>query len=183
MRLVRQILAAGLLGLVAAPVSAQTSARSQTLWYDSPATQWVEALPVGNGRLGAMVFGGIARERIQFNESTVWNGGPHDYARAGASRYLPRLRELLYADHSPHIVTLLLDGGPVAEPAARRHSRFAFGHAGALERLGAERDVQPHLVFKVCRHSVATHEKHESPPRVTREWHRSSGPEDADDGR
>ena len=86
-----------MLSLVAAPVTAQTTARSQTLWYDTPATQWVEALPVGNGRLGAMVFGGIARERIQFNESTIWTGGPHDYARAGASRYLPRLRELLYA--------------------------------------------------------------------------------------
>jgi len=97
MRFVRQLLAGSALGLVAAPVPAQTTARSQTLWYDSPATQWVEALPVGNGRLGAMVFGGIARERIQFNESTIWNGGPHDYARPGASRYLPRLRELLYA--------------------------------------------------------------------------------------
>ena len=44
-----------------------------------------------------MVFGGIARERIQFNESTIWTGAPHDYARLGASRYLPRLRALLYA--------------------------------------------------------------------------------------
>jgi len=97
MSVARRLLTCCILSLAAAPVRAQTSARPQTLWYDSPAAQWVEALPVGNGRLGAMVFGGIARERIQFNESTIWTGGPHDYARPRASSYLPRLRELLYA--------------------------------------------------------------------------------------
>src|ERR1043166_6744750 len=66
------------------------------LWYRQPATQWEEALPVGNGRLGAMIFGGIAKERIQFNESTVWTGEPHDYAHAGASKNLAQLRQLLF---------------------------------------------------------------------------------------
>ncbi len=66
------------------------------LWYRQPAAEWVEALPVGNGRLGAMVFGGTARERIQFNEDTVWTGGPHDYARRGAHKHLGTLRRLLY---------------------------------------------------------------------------------------
>ena len=47
------------------------------LWYDTPATDWErEALPIGNGTLGAMVFGGVARERIQFNEKSLWTGGP-----------------------------------------------------------------------------------------------------------
>jgi alpha-L-fucosidase 2 len=50
-----------------------------TLWYRKPATVWTEALPVGNGRLGAMVFGGTASERIQFNESTLRVGEPRDY--------------------------------------------------------------------------------------------------------
>jgi alpha-L-fucosidase 2 len=68
-----------------------------TLWYRQPATQWVEALPVGNGRLGAMVFGTPGRERIQFNESTVWTGEPHDYAHHGAYQYLGQIRELLWA--------------------------------------------------------------------------------------
>ena len=67
-----------------------------TLWYRQPAKLWVEALPVGNGRLGAMVFGGAARERIQFNEDTVWTGEPHDYAHHGAARYLPQIRQLLW---------------------------------------------------------------------------------------
>ncbi len=68
-----------------------------TLWYRQPANLWVEALPVGNGRLGGMVFGGIAHERIQFNEQTVWTGGPHDYAQPGAYQSLGKIRDLLWA--------------------------------------------------------------------------------------
>ena len=67
-----------------------------TLWYKQPASLWVEALPIGNGHLGAMIFGRAAHERIQFNEQTVWNGEPHDYAHHGASRYLAQIRELLF---------------------------------------------------------------------------------------
>ena len=67
-----------------------------SLWYRKPAAQWVEALPVANGRLGAMVFGGIRRERIQFNEHTVWTGEPHEYQHPGAYRSLQTLRELLF---------------------------------------------------------------------------------------
>lgn len=82
-----------LLILVTAPVLAQDNL---TLWYKQPAKLWVEALPVGNGRMGAMIFGGIAHERIQFNEQTVWTGTPHDYAHHGASQYLPQIRQLLF---------------------------------------------------------------------------------------
>ena len=66
------------------------------LWYRQPANLWVEALPVGNGHLGAMIFGGIAHERIQFNEQTVWSGEPHDYAHPGAWHYLDQIRQLLW---------------------------------------------------------------------------------------
>jgi alpha-L-fucosidase 2 len=72
-------------------------AQPLTLWYKQPAALWTDALPVGNGRLGAMVYGGTAHERIQFNESTVWTGEPHDYAHVGAAKYLPQIRELLFA--------------------------------------------------------------------------------------
>jgi alpha-L-fucosidase 2 len=65
------------------------------LWYNTPAQEWEAALPVGNGRLGAMIFGGVAEERVQFNEHTVWTGQPHDYARAGAYRHLAEIRALL----------------------------------------------------------------------------------------
>lgn len=69
---------------------------SLMLWYDEPATEWTEALPVGNGRLGAMVYGGIEKEVIQFNEETLWTGQPHDYAHSGAHEVLNELRELLW---------------------------------------------------------------------------------------
>jgi alpha-L-fucosidase 2 len=71
-------------------------AKPLSLWYRQPAREWVEALPLGNGRLGAMVFGGVARERIQFNEHTVWTGEPHDYAHPGAYKHLATLRTLLF---------------------------------------------------------------------------------------
>ena len=73
------------------------SADRLKLWYDEPATQWVEALPVGNGRLGGMVFGGIGQERIQLNEDTLWGGGPFDPAREGALAALPEIRRLIAA--------------------------------------------------------------------------------------
>ena len=65
------------------------------LWYAQPAVKWSEALPVGNGRMGAMVFGGVSDERIQFNEATLWTGHPHDYVRAEAAAQLPELRRLV----------------------------------------------------------------------------------------
>ncbi len=67
-----------------------------TLWYDHPADKWEEALPVGSGRLGAMVFGGTASERIQFNEDTLWTGKPQDYARDGAFDHLAEIRKLIF---------------------------------------------------------------------------------------
>jgi len=82
--------------LTAAPAAvAQQS--PLTLWYDKPAVLWTDALPVGNGHMGAMIFGGASRERIQFNEHTVWTGEPHDYAHKGASKSLAQIRELLWA--------------------------------------------------------------------------------------
>jgi alpha-L-fucosidase 2 len=71
------------------------SAEPLLLWYDKPAGKWVEALPVGNGRLGAMVFGGAEEEHLQFNENTLWTGRPHEYHHAGAAVFLPAIRQLL----------------------------------------------------------------------------------------
>jgi len=68
------------------------------LWYNKPAEQWVEALPVGCGRLGAMVFGKVQNERIQFNEDTLWTGGPHEYHRKSAVKQLDKIRQLLFDD-------------------------------------------------------------------------------------
>jgi alpha-L-fucosidase 2 len=67
------------------------------LWYSRPAARWTDALPVGNGRLGAMVFGGLPRERLQLNEATLWSGGPRDWNNPGAREVLPQVREALFA--------------------------------------------------------------------------------------
>ncbi|PYE30774.1 alpha-L-fucosidase 2 [Rhizobium sp. PP-F2F-G38] len=65
------------------------------LWYDRPASAWTEALPVGNGRLGAMVFGGAWSERLQINESTFWNGGPYQPINAQAGANIGEVRKLI----------------------------------------------------------------------------------------
>jgi alpha-L-fucosidase 2 len=67
------------------------------LWYRQPAKEWVEALPVGSGRMGAMVFGGVAAERLQLNEDTLWAGGPYDPANPEALKALPEIRALIDA--------------------------------------------------------------------------------------
>lgn len=69
----------------------------QTLWYTSPAAEWNHALPVGNGRMGAMVFGGTSRERIQLNEDSLWPGGPDLGNSKGTPEDLKVLRELVLA--------------------------------------------------------------------------------------
>jgi alpha-L-fucosidase 2 len=90
-----------LLGIATTVVSTETMAAPNTgnpnlLWYDKPATKWVQALPVGNGRLGAMVFGQPASDRLQLNEVTIWSGHPQpDADRKDAWKNLPELRQLI----------------------------------------------------------------------------------------
>ncbi len=69
---------------------------NQRLWYDRPAEHWLEALPLGNSRMGAMVYGGILEEEIQLNEETFWSGGPHDNNSKTALQYLPKVRQLIF---------------------------------------------------------------------------------------
>ena len=92
----------GLCGAVGSQCLAAGGARasdeaSTKLWYDRPAGVWHEAAPVGNGRLGAMVFGGPTEERLQLNEDTLWSGGPHDYTNGEALKALPEARRLVFA--------------------------------------------------------------------------------------
>lgn len=71
------------------------AAEDTMLWYRQPASKWTRALPVGNGRLGAMVFGGVARERIQFNEISLWSGSQEEPNNPEALKALPEIRRLL----------------------------------------------------------------------------------------
>jgi alpha-L-fucosidase 2 len=72
------------------------SQKDLVLWYRQPAKEWNEALPVGNGPLGAMVFGGVDEERIQLNEETLWDGGPRDTNNPEALEALPVVQRLLF---------------------------------------------------------------------------------------
>ena len=69
---------------------------STLMWYTKPAEKWEEALPVGNGRLGAMVFGGLEEERIQLNEDTYWSGGPYSTVVEGGYKKLPEIQQLIF---------------------------------------------------------------------------------------
>ena len=77
-------------------MSATGKAQQHKLWYDQPATTWTEALPIGNGRLGAMIYGTPATERLQLNEETIWAGRPNNNANPEALEYLPKVRELVW---------------------------------------------------------------------------------------
>ena len=80
--------------LVAGFVKAQQNLK---LWYNKPATVWTEALPVGNGRLGAMIFGGVNEELVQLNEATLWSGGPvRQNVNPQSPQYLPKVRDALF---------------------------------------------------------------------------------------
>ena len=92
--------AAGLLVLMAAMILHAEDSPSDSgfkLTFDKPATKWTEAVPLGNGRIGAMEFGGTEDERIQINESTLWGGSPHNYTNPGAHVHLEEIRQLVFA--------------------------------------------------------------------------------------
>jgi len=87
------------LALSGAPPASQTAAGPESgllIWYSHPAAKWEEAFPVGNGRLGAMVFGRPDEERIQLNEETYWSGGPYTTTVKGGAAALPEIRSLIF---------------------------------------------------------------------------------------
>ena len=79
---------------------------SYVLWYNNPAKEWTDALPVGNGRLGAMVFGGVEQERIQLNEESLWEGSFQDTNNPKALEALPIVQKLLFEDKNDEATTL-----------------------------------------------------------------------------
>jgi alpha-L-fucosidase 2 len=114
------------------------AAAEHQLWYRQPAATWVEALPVGNGRLGAMVFGGTAKERIALNEATIWSGNPIATDRVGAHRHLPEIRRLLFEGRYAEAETLvpkeLLGERPLGSYQPLGDLRLEFpGHEGATD--------------------------------------------------
>ncbi|MGF7140641.1 glycoside hydrolase family 95 protein [Roseimarinus sediminis] len=92
----KTFISTALLMLLMLGVGCSTSEQNKAeLWYDEPALEWEEALPIGNGRLGAMIFGDPANEHLQLNEETLWDSYPRAYQREGAAEYLPVIRQLV----------------------------------------------------------------------------------------
>lgn len=85
------------LGIAALSASPAAFDPSSYIWFAKPAAKWDEALPVGNGRLGGMVFGGVQEERIQLNEDTYWSGGPYSTVVKGGYKVLPEIQRLVFA--------------------------------------------------------------------------------------
>ncbi len=98
------------------------------LWYENPASKWEEALPIGNGRMGAMVTGGTTRELIYLNEDSIWSGGPINRINKDAAKYLPEIRKLIHSGNiseAEQLSLMALGGTP--------NSERSFEPAGELE--------------------------------------------------
>lgn len=102
------------------------------LWYKEPAKVWEEALPVGNGRLGAMVFGKTGEERIQLNEETYWSGGPYSTVVKGGYKVLPDIQQLIF------------DGKPIE--AHKLFGRHLMGYP--VEQMKYQSIANMHLFFE-----------------------------------
>ncbi|MFB6320731.1 glycoside hydrolase N-terminal domain-containing protein [Saccharicrinis sp. FJH54] len=96
-RFILLMLSLALLGCSHKTQDATSTTNPMKLWYKSPAQIWEEALPLGNGRLGAMVFGSAETEQIQLNEETVWGGEPGNNLPRGFKEILPEVRKLIFA--------------------------------------------------------------------------------------
>src|SRR5689334_15253959 len=143
MRIVAALIAAAVVAVTQTPGAprlageAPPPASPLSLWYRAPASdhpllaldapsqsrqagtaEWVRALPVGNGRLGAMVFGGIVNERLQINEDTLWAGRPYDPVNPHAKDALPAVRRLL-AERKYREAATLVDAKVMSKPLAQ----------------------------------------------------------------
>lgn len=122
------------------------------LWYQQQAANWNEALPIGNGRLGGMVFGRVRHEKIQLNEDSVWYGGPRDRNNPDARSNLPRIRELLMAGRlaeAQELTAMALQG----LPETQRHylplgdlDLYFNGGDSAVQQYERELDLQRGVV-------------------------------------
>jgi alpha-L-fucosidase 2 len=105
------------------------------LWYETPAKAWIEALPLGNGRIGAMVFGGTERDRIALNEDSLWSGGPQDADNPDALAALPEIRKLLF-EGKVEEADRLANARLVCQGAGSGNGNGAYDPFGSYQMLG-----------------------------------------------
>ncbi|MCR5159624.1 MAG: glycoside hydrolase N-terminal domain-containing protein [Prevotella sp.] len=113
------------------------AAQDHKLWYSHPANHWLEALPIGNSQLGAMVYGGTDTEEIQLNEETFWSGSPHDNNSKESLQYLPEVRRLIFEGKEEEAAKLL-DQHFVKGPHGMRYLplgslKLKFGHTDVTD--------------------------------------------------
>ena len=114
------------------PAGAATEPKPADLWYERPAAKWEEALAIGNGRLGAMIFGGVEKERLQLNEITIWSGQLEDKAdRPEAYKGLPGIRQLIKEGKYPEANKAMLE-----QRTCQTGGRFGQGTYGSYQTLG-----------------------------------------------
>jgi len=106
-----------------------------TIWHQEPAKNWNEATPIGNGRLGAMIFGGLNSERLQLNEDSLWSGSPGDDNNPEALEALPQIRELLFAGKYAE-AQALANRKLICKGAGSGHGRGARISYGSYQSLG-----------------------------------------------
>ncbi|GGL92776.1 large protein [Streptomyces fumigatiscleroticus] len=126
--------------------SAGPAASRLVLWYDKPAAEWLEALPLGNGRLGAMVFGGPDSERLQLNEDTLWAGGPYEPANPQGLANLPEIRRRVFAGEwalAQSLTDSAFMGSPLGELMYQTVGdlRLTFPDAGEVTGYRRELDL------------------------------------------
>jgi hypothetical protein len=116
------------------PIGADAAAgpKPAHVWYERPAAKWEEALAIGNGRLGAMIFGGVEKERLQLNEITIWSGQLEDQAdRPEAYKGLPGIRQLIQEGKYPEANKAMLE-----QRTCQRGGKFGEGSYGSYQTLG-----------------------------------------------
>ncbi len=127
------------------------------LWYRHPAQQWTEALPVGNGRLGAMVFGGLDKERLQLNENTFWSGGPYDPDNPEALAALPEARRLIFDGKYTEARDLIgkrMMGVPLRQMSYQPIGDLVLEFAGHEKATGYRRELNLDTAIASTRYRV-----------------------------
>jgi hypothetical protein len=118
-----------------AAITATAADPATALWFATPATKFEQSLPLGNGRMGAMIFGGVDEERIVLNESSLWSGSPDANDRANAFQALPEIRRLLAAGKNPEAADLVMKNF-TCQGAGSGHGNGANVPFGCYQTLG-----------------------------------------------
>lgn len=121
------------------------------LWYQKPGEKWTEAMPIGNGYMGAMVFGRIQNERIALNESSFWSGVPHDYANPDAPEYVDVIRDLIFEEkfeEADKVVTEHFLGIPARQQSFQPLGDLllSFGRSDSVKDYYRELDIEKGII-------------------------------------